>query len=310
LDKTEVEILHGQSKHRIKDMLPKISLITCSYNHKTFLEDTINSVLNQKYPNLEYIIIDGGSTDGSVDVIKKYARHLSYWVSERDRGQTHALIKGFAQSTGDIQSWLCSDDLLEVGALQDVASFFLEHPKARVVYGDTTYIDKNARIIRVKRLPGYSHWFWVWDGCSIPQPSTFWRRDLYMEVGGLKEKYDVAMDQDLWFRFSEITRIWHVSRLWSRQRLYPEAKTRKFNCSVKAERGLIDARTLELTSGKLARLLLPGLARGLRLFEEEILCIINWLKNNEPERPRDNPFLGIRPTVYFSFKRWSGSRYA
>ena len=117
---------------------PKISIVTCSFNQAHFLEEAITSVLGQDYPNLEYIIIDGGSTDGSVDIIRKYSDQLYYWVSEPDRGQTHGLIKGFARATGEIQGWLCSDDLLEVGSLREVGQFFIEHPDGRVVYGDTT----------------------------------------------------------------------------------------------------------------------------------------------------------------------------
>lgn len=205
--------------------LPKISIVTPSYNQAPFLEATIQSVLSQNYPNLEYIIIDGGSTDGSVDIIHKYAEHLTYWVSESDNGQTDALIKGFNRATGDILGWLCSDDLLEPWTLQEVAEFFSQNPQARVVYGDTTWIDTKDRLLKIRKELAFNRFILLYEHNFIPQPSTFWRRDLYEEVGGLNTKFDVAMDADLWLRFSEITHLYHRRRPWSRMRIYPEQKT-------------------------------------------------------------------------------------
>jgi glycosyltransferase involved in cell wall biosynthesis len=207
---------------------PKISVVTCCYNHVSFLERTITSVLNQNYPNLEYIVIDGGSTDGSKDIIQRYASRLAYWVSEPDAGQTHALIKGFNRATGDISTWLCSDDLFEPWTLREVANFFEARPKARVVYGDATWIDVQDRVIRKKREHRFNRFIWMHDYNFIPQPSTFWRHDLYLQVGGLDSSFDLAMDADLFARFAEVTKIYHVARPWSRLRTYAQQKNQLY----------------------------------------------------------------------------------
>ena len=121
--------------------LPKISIVTCSYQQGRYLDATMRSVLEQRYADVEYIVIDGASTDNSVDIIRRYADRLHYWVSEPDAGQTDALIKGFKHSTGEIQGWLCSDDLLLPGALEQVSRFFAEHPEVDAAYGDSIWID-------------------------------------------------------------------------------------------------------------------------------------------------------------------------
>jgi glycosyltransferase involved in cell wall biosynthesis len=221
---------------------PKISVVTCCYNHAKFLDRTIRSVLEQNYPRLEYIIIDGGSTDGSVDVIRQYGHKLAYWVSEKDKGQTDALIKGFARATGDILCWLCSDDLQEPWTLREVAEFFISKPEARIVYGDSTWIDPDDGAIAKKMEHGFCRFIWIYDHNFIPQPSTFWRSDLYTEIGGLDGRFNVAMDADLWIRAAEVTPIHHVSRPWSRMRFYPEQKIRALSKQVEAEDRIIRAR--------------------------------------------------------------------
>jgi glycosyltransferase involved in cell wall biosynthesis len=228
-------------------ILPRMTIVTCSFNQARFLEKTILSVLNQNYPELEHIIIDGGSTDNSVDIIKKYADRLAYWVSEKDRGQTHALIKGLSRATGEIQGWLCSDDLLEPGALQEVAKFFATHPKARWVYGDACWIDAEDRFIKWKREIPFCPFIWLYDHNYIPQPATFWRRDLYEEVGGLDESFKLAMDTDLFWRFSRVAHPCHVRKLWARMRSYPEQRNKTLRAESDAEDMRIRAKYLGRT---------------------------------------------------------------
>jgi len=131
---------------------PKISVVTPSYNQAEFLERTILSVLNQNYPNLEYIIIDGGSTDGSVEIIKKYEKYLAYWVSEKDRGQAHALNKGFEKSTGDLIGWQNSDDIYLPGAFFKVAEAYKKKPNYDVYFGSVYFVDRDDKIIRGLRF--------------------------------------------------------------------------------------------------------------------------------------------------------------
>lgn len=244
--------------------LPKISVVTCSYNQGRFLEETIRSVLDQGYGNLEYIIIDGGSTDESVDIIRRYADRLAYWVSEPDAGQTDALIKGFRRATGDIEGWLCSDDLLEPGALHEVAAYFRENPGAEAVYGDATLVGIDGTPLRPKKEHPFNRFIWLHAHNFIPQPSMFWRRDLYERVGGLDPRFDAAMDADLWIRFAEVTEIRHVRRRWSRMRHYPEQKNRRLRALSDREDGAIRQRYV----GHRSPLTLGAagvMARGLRV---------------------------------------------
>lgn len=207
---------------------PSITVVTPSYNQARFLEATLRSVLEQRYPNLEYMVMDGGSDDGSVDIIKRFEGQLSYWVSEADEGQTDALIKGFSRATGDILCWLNSDDLFEPWTLQEVARYFTGNSKAQAVYGDATWIDIEGRPIRSKKEHPFDRFIWMYYYNYVPQPSTFWRRALYEEVGGLDPDYQLAMDADLWARFAERCTIAHVGRRWSRMRSYPEQRNQRY----------------------------------------------------------------------------------
>lgn len=205
---------------------PKISIVTCSYQQGRYLDATMRSVLEQRYADVEYIVIDGNSNDRSKEVISRYADQLHYWISEPDNGQTDALIKGFRHSTGDIQGWLCSDDLLLPGALELVSKFFAEHPHIDAVYGDSIWIDSAGRYLRPKKEIGFNRFAFLFDHNYISQPSMFWRRSLYEKVGGLDTRFNLAMDADLWERFSRHTHIAHIPAYLSCMRYYPEQKTR------------------------------------------------------------------------------------
>ncbi|GAK55298.1 hypothetical protein U27_02130 [Candidatus Vecturithrix granuli] len=192
---------------------PKISITTPSYNQAAFLETTIQSILSQNYPNLEYIIIDGGSTDGSVDIIKKYAQHLHFWCSESDDGQYNAINKGFSLSSGEIMAWLNSDDMYFPWALKTVASIMAELPQVEwLTTLERGKWDWQGFCLQYYPVPGYSREAFL-DGCYLPamkekdmgciqQESTFWRRSLWNKIGGkIPLTFPLAADFNLWAQF-------------------------------------------------------------------------------------------------------------
>jgi glycosyltransferase involved in cell wall biosynthesis len=202
-----------------------VSIVTPSYNQARFLESTIQSVLGQDYPAIEYIVIDGGSSDGSVEIIKQYADRLAYWISEPDRGQTDAINKGFAKANGEVMAWLNSDDTYKPRAVTEAVAFLQEHPEVGMAYGDADFIDLQGRVMGrfpaaqtdYKRLRrGYVH---------IPQQAAFWRASLWKEVGPLDPSFTFAMDYDLWVRLARITELRYYPRVWANFRLHGSSKT-------------------------------------------------------------------------------------
>ena len=184
---------------------PKISIVTPSYNQGCYIEETIRSVLLQNYPNLEYVIIDGGSTDETVEIIKKYEPWLTYWVSEPDRGQSHAINKGFERCTGGIYNWLCSDDLFISDAFFNVA-LLMEHQSPFWLIGSATIINKNGLIIRKNVVSEKISMatFMKWSSNYFYQPSTFWNKKIHFSSGGINENLHYFMDVDLWYKFFKI----------------------------------------------------------------------------------------------------------
>jgi len=238
----------------------KFSIVTCSYQQGRFLEATIRSVMDQNYTNLEYIVLDGGSTDASVDILKRYDDAISYWHSERDAGQTDALARGIDRASGEYVGWLCSDDLLLPGALQVVSDFFDAHPEVQAVYGDALWIDEHGKFIKPKKEIRFNRFIFRFDHNYIPQPSMFWRRDLYQKVGGLNRRFNLAMDADLWDRFAQVTSIAHIPQYLSCMRFYPEQKTQALRAHGIREDEEIRSRSA-LTKLRFAQPLLRHLAR-------------------------------------------------
>lgn len=178
---------------------PKISIVTPSLNQGKFIEETIRSVLLQGYPNLEYIIIDGGSTDDSVQIIKKYEKWLCYWVSECDKGQAQAINKGFKMASGDIVAWLNSDDFYEKSIMSIVANYLCLHNDADFIYGDLNCIDRNGKTNNIFE-PSNFNLIQLLYYDFIPQQSCFWRHSVLEDMGLLAESYNYIMDYEYWLR--------------------------------------------------------------------------------------------------------------
>ena len=207
---------------------PRISIITPSYNQGKFIEETIRSVLLQGYPNLEYIIIDGGSTDESVEIIRKYSPWLTYWESEKDRGQSHAINKGWTHASGEIWAWLNSDDLYLPDTLIKIAEHFRREPSIRVLYGSALFVDETGQFKfkyegRPLR-PGVSR-MQYWLGWDIPQPTLFLDGRLVAEYGPLNESYHYALDYEWINRVSQHVRPTCVDDILAVYRMHSESKT-------------------------------------------------------------------------------------
>jgi len=179
--------------------LPKIAIVTPSLNQEAFIEQTICSVLEQNYPHLEYIVIDGGSTDGTLGIIKRYEKYLAYWVSEPDSGQTHAINKGFRICTGDLVAWQNSDDYYLPGAFDKIARAYQAH-EADVYFGHKYNVDESDQIIRPTCYTPYSLRTHIYEGMAMANHSAFWRRELFSRLGYLDESLHYAMDYEFFLR--------------------------------------------------------------------------------------------------------------
>lgn len=212
----------------MKSNLPKISLVTVSYNQGHYLEQTIRSVLDQNYPNLEYIIIDGGSTDNSVEIIKKYEKQLAYWISEKDSGQSEAINKGREKCTGDIFNWLCSDDYLEEGALQRIGEAFNHPSKPDIIFGKVREFNDEGTRDEIKKgtrveptlAKNIVRTF-------ITQPVTFWKRDVFNSIG-LDNRMHWFMDYEMWVKYlfsNGMDRVLYIDNLLAHYRFHETSKS-------------------------------------------------------------------------------------
>lgn len=206
------------------DMLPRVTIVTPSFNQADYLEQTIMSVLNQDYPNIEYIIIDGGSTDGSVEIIKNFQNRLAYWVSEADRGQSAAINKGFKRGTGQIFHWLNSDDLLMPSAVRIAVHYLMKKPDIGLVYGDRITIDSRGNFLSLTQVPSFSEKIFR-HHLRIPQETAFFRSELWRQVSGVDEELRYCMDYDLFVKLSKKTRFYHIPVVLGAYRKHLLSKT-------------------------------------------------------------------------------------
>ena len=189
--------------------LPVVGIVTPSFNQGRFLEETLVSVQSQDYPCIEHIVVDGGSSDGSLDIIRRHERRLARWISEPDGGQTDAIAKGFRISTGDILAWLNSDDTLMPGAVGVAVRELTRDPALGLVYGDRLEIDARGNVVGTVRLPSHRRAMFR-RNFTIPQETAFFRRTHYEAVGGVDVGLHFAMDFDLWVRLSAVAPMRHL----------------------------------------------------------------------------------------------------
>jgi len=203
---------------------PKISIITPSFNQAPFIERTILSVLNQNYPNLEYIIIDGNSTDKSVEIIKKYERYLAYWVSEKDEGQADAINKGLRMATGELVGWQNSDDIYLPGALRTLSETFQKHRNEDVFFGNVYLIDDEDNIIKDMRFTPFDLDHLLYFNWNLSSQGLFWRKELHAQLGYFKN-YNVSFDLDWCIRLGKATRRFrHIRQFLGAYRMQPNSK--------------------------------------------------------------------------------------
>ncbi len=203
---------------------PLVTVVTPSFNQARFIGETIQSVLDQDYPAIEYIIIDGGSTDGSVDVIRKYADRLAYWVSETDNGQADAINKGWRMCHGEILAYLNSDDTYTLGAVRRAVEYLVAHPEAAAVSGGYNLINENSQVIQVVPATEFNLESEL-RGNSICQPTVFMRREPLFEVGLLDARLHYVMDYDLWLKLGIAHRIAHIEAIQANFRIGETSKS-------------------------------------------------------------------------------------
>ncbi len=205
---------------------PRISIVTPSYNQGAFIEETIRSILLQGYPDLEYLVIDGGSTDNSVEIIRKYEKWMAHWISQPDRGQADAIQKGFGGVTGPVSAYLNSDDIYMPGALLRVSERFQSHPNLGVVYGNLYRIDPDDRVIEEHRNTPFMRKGYLYGGFFLHQPCTFWKTKLVRDLGGFNAEFRFDMDNDLFMRMTLANAQFGFERAFlAGFRVHPASKT-------------------------------------------------------------------------------------
>ena len=206
--------------------LPKITIVTPSFNQASFIKETIESVLNQDYPNFEYFVVDGGSTDGSVDIIREYEDRITWWISEKDDGQSDAINKGFRRSTGELCAWVNSDDVLLPNCLREIAEFYLANNQPDIINSNCIYINAESKIIGVSIVPKQTYFFakrCVW---FLTQPAVFYKTSVIRQNNYLNVDFHLAMDVDMWIKLMKMNcRFEHIPKFLGAFRRQENSKT-------------------------------------------------------------------------------------
>jgi glycosyltransferase involved in cell wall biosynthesis len=264
---------------------PLISIVTPSFNQAQFIEGTIRSILLQGYPGLEYIIIDGASTDNSVEIIKRYEPWLTYWVSEPDRGQSHAINKGFAHCTGELVNWINTDDRLLLGALQAIVMTAVKHPNAPAYVGSGKVVDTQGNVLRVDEPRGLRRTaLGDWRKNGIWQPACFFRKsDLDRFGGTVNENLFVCFDLDLWLCLSTAGDFVRVKQTIAEITVHPDAKTQK-----EIGRMLVELVVVQAKNGFLEKAILGGM---------QIWSMYEELANKVQRLTTSFPYRLFRPLI-------------
>lgn len=258
-------------------MFPKVSIVTPSFNQANFIESTIRSVLDQAHPNVEYIVLDGGSTDGTREILERWSPRLAYWRSEKDRGQVAAVNEGIGLATGEIVTFINSDDLLMPGSIEAALKMLSTSPTLDGVFGGIRYLDSEGKTIREYTYPPYYHWI-AKRKAYIPQPGCFFTKSLWRRLGGFREDLSCTFDSDFFHRaILSGAHFATTSELWAGFRVHDDAKGVSEKWRDVYQREMIANRMeFRKTSGALDRVLANICYQALRYLRHRSNKKVPW----------------------------------